>query len=93
VINITDPSNTKLTTMQALITGAILKAYPSVDPTDARDFYRQLMDNVKAKRVDLNGLDLGDEFEQFAMDNNIIVKDPRGGVDEADVKEMFDRFK
>lgn len=79
-LNITDPKNPKLTSFEAMITGAITKAYPSADISDVRDFYRELMDNVKSGRVNLDGLDLGEEFEQFAINNNVLLKDPSGGV-------------
>ena len=88
VINITDPANPKLTSMQSLITNAIMNAYPSAEEGDVKDFYDQLMSNVRHGRVSLDGLDLGEEFEQFALDNNILLKDPMGGV-----REHFDRFK
>ena len=79
ILNITDPSNPKLTSMEALITNAITQAYPSADINDVREFYKMLMDDVKAGRVELMGLDLGEEFEQFADANNVILKDPQGG--------------
>ena len=88
VINITDPANPKVTTMRSLITNAIMNAYPSAEEGDVRDFYKQLMDNVRQGLVSLDGLDLGEEFEQFASDNNILLKDPMGGI-----REHFDRFK
>lgn len=91
VLNITDPSNPKLTSFEAMITNTLAKAYPSSEANDLKAFYNQLMDNVKAKRVDLEGLDLGEEFEQFAMDNNIQLKDPP--ANENSLKEHFARFK
>jgi hypothetical protein len=93
VLNITDPSNPKLTSMEALITNAIAKAYPSADINDVREFYKMLMDDVKAGRVELMGLDLGEEFEQFADANDVILKDPSGGIQEETPKsndEMTD---
>jgi len=93
VLNITDPSNPKLTSMEALITNAITQAYPSADINDVREFYKMLMDDVKAGRVELMGLDLGEEFEQFADANNVILKDPSGGIQEETPKsdaEMTD---
>jgi hypothetical protein len=82
ILNITDPSNPKLTLWRALITNAITQAYPSADINDVREFYKMLMDDVKAGRVELMGLDLGEEFEQFADANNVILKDPSGGIQE-----------
>jgi hypothetical protein len=93
ILNITDPSNPKLTSMEALITNAITQAYPSADINDVREFYKMLMDDVKAGRVELMGLDLGEEFEQFADANNVILKDPSGGIQEETPKsnaEMTD---
>ena len=93
VLNITDPSNSKLTSMEALITNTIAKAYPSADINDVREFYKMLMDDVKAGRVELMGLDLGEEFEQFADANDVILKDPSGGIQEETPKsndEMTD---
>lgn len=91
MLNITDPSNPKLTSFEAMITNTLAKAYPSAESNDLKAFYNQLMDNVKAKRVDLEGLDLGEEFEQFADDNNILLKDPP--ANENSLKEHFARFK
>ena len=79
VLNITDPSNPKLTSMEALITNAIAKAYPSAEKKDILDYYNMLMSDVKSGDVSLDGLDLADDFEEFAQENNLNITDPRGG--------------
>jgi len=79
VLNITDPSNPKLTSMEALITNAVAKAYPSAEQKDILDYYNMLMSDVKSGEVSLDGLDLADDFEEFAQENNLNLTDPRGG--------------
>tara|TARA_B110000503_G_scaffold18108_1_gene26475 strand:- start:2469 stop:3002 length:534 start_codon:yes stop_codon:yes gene_type:complete len=79
MLNITDPSNPKPTTMEAMITTALAKAYPSAEQKDIQDYYNMLMSDVKSGAVSLDGLDVADDFEEFAQENNIPLTDPQGG--------------
>ena len=56
--------------LYALITNHLKKSYPGVYDEDTyRSFYNELMDNVDAGRVELDGLDVQDEFDNFISVN------------------------
>ena len=49
--------------------------YPSVDMNDILDFIRTHRNDVLA------GVDIADEFEEFADNNRVLIKEPKGGLD------------
>lgn len=56
--------------LYTLITNHLKKVYPDVyDEATYRSFYNELMDNVDAGRVELDGLDVVDEFDNFISVN------------------------
>ena len=59
--------------LEALITNHLKKVHQGAYNDDIyRSFYNELMDNVNAGRVELDGLDVEDEFDNFIsvnMDN------------------------
>jgi hypothetical protein len=59
--------------LEALITNHLKKVHQGAYDDDTyRSFYNELMDNVNAGRVKLDGLDVEDEFDNFMsvnMDN------------------------
>lgn len=71
--------------LEALITNHLKKVHQGAYNDDIyRSFYNELMDNVNAGRVELDGLDVEDEFDNFISVN-------RDNVDEAiSLKEMLD---
>jgi hypothetical protein len=71
--------------LEALITNHLKKVHQGAYGDDTyRSFYNELMDNVDAGRVELDGLDVEDEFDNFISVN-------RDNVDEAvSLKEMLD---
>ena len=64
--------------LYALITNHLKKVYQGIyDEATYRSFYDELMDNVNAGRVELDGLDVEDEFDNFISVNidNVSLKD------------------
>jgi len=56
--------------LYALITNHLKKVYQGIyDEATYRSFYDELMDNVDAGRVELDGLDVIDEFDNFISVN------------------------
>ena len=56
--------------LYTLITNHLKKSYPGIyDEATYRSFYDELMDNVDAGRVELDGLDVQDEFDNFISIN------------------------
>ena len=56
--------------LYTLITNHLKKSYPGIyDEATYRSFYDELMDNVDAGRVELDGLDVQDEFDNFISVN------------------------
>ena len=56
--------------LYTLITNHLKKSYPGIyDEATYRSFYDELMDNVDAGRVELDGLDVEDEFDNFISVN------------------------
>jgi len=56
--------------LYALITNHLKKSYSGIyDEATYRSFYNELMDNVDAGRVELDGLDVQDEFDNFISVN------------------------
>jgi len=69
------PSNVRLKAILKRGIETIKAKYPSVDQSDIMDFIRTHRNDV------LGGVDIADEFEEFADANNILVKEPKGGLD------------
>jgi len=71
--------------LENLITNHLKKIHQGAYSDDTyRSFYNELMDNVEAGRVELDGLDVEDEFDNFISVN-------RDNIDEAiSLKEMLD---
>ena len=67
------PSNVRLKAILKRGIETIKAKYPSVDQSDIMDFIRTHRNDV------LGGVDIADEFEEFADANNILVKEPKGG--------------
>jgi hypothetical protein len=56
--------------LEALITNHLKKLHQGAYSDDIyRSFYKELMDNVDADRVELDGLDVEDEFDNFISVN------------------------
>ena len=56
--------------LEALITNHLKKVHQGTYPDDIyKSFYDELMDNVDAGRVELDGLDVEDEFDNFISVN------------------------
>ena len=56
--------------LYTLITNHLKQTYPDVyDEATYRSFYNELMDNADAGRVELDGLDVVDEFDNFISVN------------------------
>ena len=56
--------------LYTLITNHLKRSYPGIyDEATYRSFYDELMDNVDAGRVELDGLDVQDEFDNFISVN------------------------
>ena len=69
------PSNIKIKAILKRGIETIKAKYPSVDMNDILDF-------IKTHRNDvLAGVDIADEFEEFADANRVLVKEPKGGLD------------
>lgn len=67
--------------LEALITNHLKKVHQGAYNDDIyRSFYNELMDNVNAGRVELDGLDVEDEFDNFISVN----------MDNVSLKEMLD---
>jgi hypothetical protein len=67
--------------LEALITNHLKKVHQGTYPDDIyRSFYNELMDNVDAGRVELDGLDVEDEFDNFISVN----------MDNVSLREMLD---
>ena len=71
--------------LEVLITNHLKKVHQGVYGDDIyKSFYNELMDNVDAGRVELDGLDVEDEFDNFISVN-------RDNVNETiSLKEMLD---
>lgn len=67
--------------LEALITNHLKKVHQGAYNDDIyRSFYNELMDNVNAGRVELDGLDVEDEFDNFISVN----------MDNVSLREMLD---
>jgi len=67
--------------LEALITNHLKKVHQGAYGDDTyRSFYNELMDNVDAGRVELDGLDVEDEFDNFISVN----------TDNVSLREMLD---
>jgi len=67
--------------LEALITNHLKKIHQGAYSDDIyRSFYKELMDNVDANRVELDGLDVEDEFDNFISVN----------MDNVSLREMLD---
>ena len=69
------PSNVKIKAILKRGIETIKAKYPSVHIDDILAFIRTHRDDVLA------GVDIADEFEEFADNNDVLVKDPKGGLD------------
>ena len=71
--------------LEALITNHLKKVHQGTYPDDIyRSFYKELMQNVDAGRVELDGLDVEDEFDNFISVNMDSVNET------ISLKEMLD---
>ena len=67
--------------LEALITNHLKKVHQGAyNDSIYRSFYNELMDNVNAGRVELDGLDVEDEFDNFISVN----------MDNVSLREMLD---
>tara|TARA_A100000172_G_scaffold65969_1_gene45500 strand:- start:653 stop:2605 length:1953 start_codon:yes stop_codon:yes gene_type:complete len=73
--SMSQPSNVRLKAILKRGIETIKAKYPSVDQSDIMDFIRTHRNDV------LGGVDIADEFEDFADANGILVKEPKGGLD------------
>ena len=69
------PSNIKIKAILKRGIETIKAKYPSVDMNDILDFIRTHRNDVLA------GVDIADEFEEFADNNRVLIKEPKGGLD------------
>ena len=71
--------------LEALITNHLKKVHQGTYPDDIyKSFYDELMDNVDAGRVELDGLDVEDEFDNFISVNMDSINET------ISLKEMLD---